>query len=173
MPLPNPRSRLRKGLKLAMEICLAAVLIFSAFLYIALRLPLGADPSGARLKRMQASPHYRNGHFVNTLLTVMMRPGTLRESLRLWLGHATFLIELDNAVLLTDPVLSERASPLAWIGPKRFHPVPLASADFPQLDAVVISHDHYDHLDYASIQALLPKTRKFFVPLGIGAHLEK
>jgi L-ascorbate metabolism protein UlaG (beta-lactamase superfamily) len=89
-----------------------------------------------------------------------------------WLGHATFLVELDGQVILTDPVLGERASPLSWIGAKRSHPLPVSLADLPPLDAVVISHDHYDHLDCDSIRRLLPKTRRFIVPLGVGAHLE-
>ena len=64
-----------------------------------------------------------------------------------WLGHAANLIEIDGARVLTDPVWSERASPLQWIGPQRWYRPPIALADLPALDAVVISHDHYDHLD--------------------------
>ena len=89
-----------------------------------------------------------------------------------WLGHSSALVEIDDKVILLDPVFSERASLVSFIGPKRFHPVPVSIADLPQIDAVVISHDHYDHLDYDSIIELLPKTAAFYVPLGIGAHLE-
>jgi L-ascorbate metabolism protein UlaG (beta-lactamase superfamily) len=88
-----------------------------------------------------------------------------------WLGHSTTLIELDGAVFLTDPVWSERASPSRWVGPKRFHPPPLALAELPRLDAVLISHEHYDHLDMQTVRALAARGVAFHLPLGIGAHL--
>ena len=90
-----------------------------------------------------------------------------------WLGHSSALIEIDGYVVLLDPVFSERASPLSFIGPKRFHPAPISVSDLPSIDAVVISHDHFDHLDYDSVVKLTPKTTTFYLPLGIGAHLEK
>lgn len=88
-----------------------------------------------------------------------------------WLGHSTILIEIEGYRILTDPVFSERASPFQWLGPKRFHPVPIATDRLPALDAIVISHDHYDHLDYHTIRKLAPTTSRFFVPLGVGDHL--
>jgi L-ascorbate metabolism protein UlaG (beta-lactamase superfamily) len=88
-----------------------------------------------------------------------------------WLGHSTVLVEVDGAVVLTDPMWSERASPSTIIGPKRFHAPPLAIEALPHLDAVVISHEHYDHLDEASVRALAGRGAPFHVPLGIGAHL--
>ncbi|HVV48567.1 MAG TPA: MBL fold metallo-hydrolase [Polyangia bacterium] len=88
-----------------------------------------------------------------------------------WLGHSTALIELDGARILTDPVWGERASPSRWVGPSRLHPPPLALADLPPLDAVVISHEHYDHLDMETVTALGARGATFHVPLGIGAHL--
>lgn len=89
-----------------------------------------------------------------------------------WMGHSSVLIELDGRRMLTDPVWSERASPLAWIGPKRFHPAPISLRELPRIDVVVISHDHYDHLDMATVQALAARGTYFVVPLGVGAHLE-
>jgi len=90
-----------------------------------------------------------------------------------WLGHSTVLIEIDGVRLLTDPVWGERASPFRLLGPKRFQPMPLRLRDLPAVDAVLISHDHYDHLDYPTIRAL---ARNSMVPmvtsLGVGAHLE-
>jgi L-ascorbate metabolism protein UlaG (beta-lactamase superfamily) len=88
-----------------------------------------------------------------------------------WLGHSTVLVEIDGAVVLTDPIWGERASPSTWVGPKRFHPPPLAIAALPRLDAVVISHEHYDHLDEGTVRALAARGAPFHVPLGIGAHL--
>jgi len=88
-----------------------------------------------------------------------------------WLGHSTTLIEIDGATILTDPMWSERASPSRWVGPKRFHAPPLAMEALPRLDAVVISHEHYDHLDEMTVRALAARGVPFHVPLGIGAHL--
>jgi L-ascorbate metabolism protein UlaG (beta-lactamase superfamily) len=89
-----------------------------------------------------------------------------------WLGHATTLVEIDGHYVLTDPVWGERVSPSATIGPARLHPVPIEVTDLPQVDAIVISHDHYDHLDLPTVQRLLHTQRApFLVPIGIGAHL--
>ncbi len=89
-----------------------------------------------------------------------------------WLGHSTSIIEIDEHRLLIDPVWSERASPFGWVGPKRFFPPPLPLDELPSLDAVVISHDHFDHLDYHAIKSLAKRVSRFIVPLGVGAHLE-
>ena len=90
-----------------------------------------------------------------------------------WLGHATALVEIDGARILTDPVWSERVSPSEWIGPRRFFPPPLPLEELPPIDAVVVSHDHYDHLDMRTIEALAARGARFLVPLGVGAHLEE
>lgn len=91
-----------------------------------------------------------------------------------WFGHSSVLVEIDGRRILADPIWSERASPSAWIGPRRLHPVPVALADLPPLDAVLISHDHYDHLDMPTVCALRElTTAPFVVPLGVGAHLRR
>ena len=91
-----------------------------------------------------------------------------------WIGHATTLVEIGGVRVLTDPVWSERVSPSTLAGPRRFFEPPIALADLPPVDAVVISHDHYDHLDMATIRALAERgTTSFLVPLGVGAHLER
>lgn len=91
-----------------------------------------------------------------------------------WLGHATALVEIDGYRLLTDPVWSERCSPLRSVGPRRLHPPPVPIEALPALDAVVISHDHHDHLDMPSVRALARTQRAVFVtPLGVGAHLRE
>lgn len=90
-----------------------------------------------------------------------------------WLGHASVLVELDGRRFLLDPVWSDRCSPSQQVGPHRLHPTPGRLPDLAPIDAVVISHDHYDHLDMASIETLAQQTTAtFVVPLGIGAHLE-
>ncbi len=89
-----------------------------------------------------------------------------------WIGHASTLIEIDGRRVLTDPIWSERCSPSTWVGPKRFHPAPISLDALPPIDAVVISHDHYDHLDMATVKALAARGTRFAVPLGVGAHLE-
>ncbi|MCA1782700.1 MAG: MBL fold metallo-hydrolase [Dermatophilaceae bacterium] len=91
-----------------------------------------------------------------------------------WLGHASVLVSLGGEHVLFDPVWSERCSPSVHVGPRRMHAVPFDLSALPPLAAVVISHDHYDHLDMPTIQALdrLQHCR-FVVPLGIGAHLER
>lgn len=90
-----------------------------------------------------------------------------------WLGHSTLLIEIDGYRVLTDPMWSERASPSTIIGPQRFHPPPVKLDELPKLDAVILSHDHYDHLDMATIAELAKGDVPFFVPLGLRDHLEK
>jgi L-ascorbate metabolism protein UlaG (beta-lactamase superfamily) len=166
---------------------------------------LSAHLSGERLARVQASPQFVDGAFVNVepqapyeldwdylkeqffgeqqrvpggpLPVVMIPPDYLEndppQDLRMtWLGHASVLVEMDGYRILTDPVLSERASPVQFAGPKRFHPSPLPLAVLDNIDAVVISHNHYDHLDEATIRHLAGQGTEFFVPLGTGTYLE-
>lgn len=98
----------------------------------------------------------------------------LPDGLRVtWLGHSTALLEIDGVRILTDPVWSERCSPSSLWGPARFHRPPLALKDLPAINAVIISHDHYDHLDKKAVCALAESGVRFYVPLGIGAHLER
>ncbi|MCG8916161.1 MBL fold metallo-hydrolase [Actinokineospora sp. PR83] len=91
-----------------------------------------------------------------------------------WYGHATVLVEIDGARILFDPVWSDRVSPSRLAGPRRLHRPPQPLSELPAVDAVVISHDHYDHLDLPTIRTLLrTQTAPIVVPLGIGAHLER
>ncbi|MEU0335479.1 MBL fold metallo-hydrolase [Streptomyces sp. NPDC006193] len=90
-----------------------------------------------------------------------------------WTGHSSVLAEMDGHRVLFDPVWGERCSPFPFAGPKRLHPVPLPLAALGPVDVVVISHDHYDHLDLPTIKALAGTDTLFAVPLGVGAHLER
>ncbi|MER5400845.1 MBL fold metallo-hydrolase [Streptomyces sp. NPDC002599] len=169
----------------------------------------GADPAGARMRRIRNSPNFADGVFQNpetartrpdgsmvefakvyfrseerahrspvgtvpvhaTTLADLARPAA--TGLRLtWMGHSSVLAEIDGHRVLFDPVWGERCSPFAFAGPKRLHPVPLPLAALGTVDVVVISHDHYDHLDMPTIKALGGTDTVFAVPLGVGAHLE-
>ncbi|MFE6228291.1 MBL fold metallo-hydrolase [Streptomyces sp. NPDC057854] len=90
-----------------------------------------------------------------------------------WLGHSSVLAEIDGVRILFDPVWGERCSPFSFAGPRRLHPAPAPLAALGPVDVVVISHDHYDHLDLPTIKALAGTDTLFAVPLGVGAHLER
>jgi len=87
------------------------------------------------------------------------------------LGHSTILLRLDGEFILLDPVFSERAFPVQWMGPKRFHQPPISIEQLPEIKAVIISHDHYDHLDKQAIKQLEHKVDTFVTPLKVGDHL--
>ena len=90
-----------------------------------------------------------------------------------WLGHTTFLIKIDDKVILTDPMFSQQAGSYGWFSPKRYSKT-LPSTDYlPEIDVVLITHNHSDHLDEDSIKALIPKTRHFIAPLAVGELLEE
>ncbi|MTD59595.1 MBL fold metallo-hydrolase [Amycolatopsis pithecellobii] len=152
---------------------------------------------------MARSPQFHNGRFYNTnpsaqpdlrtLLTAMremffgdrwfrapiplvpQRPDHPDEGLHItWYGHASALIEIDGRRVLIDPVWSDRVAPTRFTGPRRLHPPPHRLEDLPELDQIIISHDHYDHLDYDTVRALTRTQRApFVVPLGVGAHLRR
>jgi N-acyl-phosphatidylethanolamine-hydrolysing phospholipase D len=85
-----------------------------------------------------------------------------------WIGHSTMLVRMDGVTFLTDPIFSERASPIAFAGPKRLVPPGVPLEDLPPIDFVLLSHDHYDHADVPSIAALAQRGARFIVPLGMG-----
>jgi L-ascorbate metabolism protein UlaG (beta-lactamase superfamily) len=87
------------------------------------------------------------------------------------LGHSTVLMKLRGRYWITDPVFSERASPVQWAGPARFHAPPIAIENLPPIAGVILSHNHYDHLDQAAVMQLAAKTGRFVAPLGVGDQL--
>jgi L-ascorbate metabolism protein UlaG (beta-lactamase superfamily) len=115
-------------------------------------------------------PKHPLGPF-KTDVTVYQQPP--RTGLRVtWFGHSSLLIEMDGARILIDPVWDERASPVSWAGPKRFFPPTLPLDELPKLDAVLISHNHYDHLGKRTIRHLSGKPVKWICPLNVGRNLQ-
>ncbi|WP_320065395.1 MBL fold metallo-hydrolase [Micromonospora sp. RTGN7] len=114
-----------------------------------------------------------------TAAVPLLRPtdapaATERELHIVWYGHASALIEIEGHRVLVDPVWSDRCSPSALVGPRRLHEPPVGLAELPAVDAILISHDHYDHLDMATVRELVARqSAPFLVPLGVGAHLER
>jgi L-ascorbate metabolism protein UlaG (beta-lactamase superfamily) len=91
-----------------------------------------------------------------------------------WFGHSAFLLKMDGKNILIDPMFGDVPAPHPWLGKKRYsNGLPIEIEKLPAIDAILISHDHYDHLDYGSIQKLKDKTSAFYVPLGVGAHFLK
>ncbi|MEW9528072.1 MBL fold metallo-hydrolase [Microbispora sp. NPDC049125] len=165
---------------------------------------LGAKPAGDRAARVRGSRQFSDGAFRNETPASVIPPGTgrkvagellLERSRRkprlpvplavpspasgsdleaVWYGHSSALVEIEGRRVLLDPVWSDRCSPSALVGPRRLHPPPVPLHDLPEVDAVVISHDHYDHLDMATVRVLTrTQSAPFVVPLGVGAHLER
>jgi L-ascorbate metabolism protein UlaG (beta-lactamase superfamily) len=108
---------------------------------------------------------------LDSLSITRKAPGMVRVT---WLGHSASLVEIGGKNVLLDPMLSVKMGPLAWVTPKRYNPsLAITAEQLPAIDVVLISHDHYDHLDYQSIRKLKGKVGHFYVPLGIGAHLRR
>jgi L-ascorbate metabolism protein UlaG (beta-lactamase superfamily) len=195
------RSRRRRWVMRTLLVLASVLAVFASVAVIDGWRAFGQSASGQRLERMQRSPQHagrfvnpqplanfhgemllgmfgRSEHASPTVELPVVRVSAARfaeppaTGLRVtWLGHSTLLIEIDGKRILTDPVWGERASPLAWLGPRRWYAPPLPLDELPQVDAVLISHDHYDHLDHPTILALRDRKALFVAPLGVGAHL--
>lgn len=166
----------------------------------------GKYPAGERLARIQSSPNFRDGAFVNTVPTQMLfngesslkimwkglwadtkrlRPAaplptvkmdlnTLNraEDMVIWLGHSSYFIQLGGKRFLVDPVFSSYGAPFSFLNTTFLGTDLYTAADMPELDFLLISHDHWDHLDYQTARALLPKVKTVLSPLGVGANFE-
>lgn len=182
-------------------ILLVALLALASVAFLYLAPTFGAKPSGVSKTRIEQSPQYKDGIFVNTVATEVdtRQPGesmelatyifpakdknptkplpseefdnkNFKEQDFVWFGHSTLMFRLSNMNIVTDPVF-HRASPIP-IGGKPFAmEVTPTIESLPNIDVVIISHDHYDHLDHLSIGKLATKVKLFLVPLGIRDHL--
>lgn len=164
----------------------------------------GKYSEGERLARLEASPHYRQGVFVNTVPTEMLAKGessvaimwkglwadqsflrptealpTVKIDLKaldkaedtvVWLGHSSYFIQLGGKRILVDPVFSTYGAPFSFANKTFAGTNNYSAVDMPELDLLLISHDHWDHLDYQTALDLLPKVAKVISPLGVGAH---
>ena len=108
-------------------------------------------------------PRSGGAHLVRFDRAAMMRNPSIT-----WIGHSTMLVRMDGVTFLTDPIFSERASPVGFAGPKRLVPPGVPLQDLPEIDFVLLSHDHYDHTDLPSVQVLAARGARFIVPLGLG-----
>jgi L-ascorbate metabolism protein UlaG (beta-lactamase superfamily) len=123
------------------------------------------------INKAENTPKRQLGPFITDIATFKTPPET---GLRItWVGHSSLLIEIDERTILTDPVWSARVSFSSFIGPKRFFPAPLPLHHLPKIDAVIISHDHYDHLDKNTIKYFAATETPFYCSLGIGKYLKK
>ena len=200
-PAPRPAKRWRRWTVRVVLTLLGALGVFVIALVADGWEAFGRSASGPRLVRMERSTQFRDGQFHNAeplwndgwgMVTGLFDKSAYAaptdpipvsrdtawldappsSGLRVtWLGHSTLLIEIDGHRVLTDPVWGPRSSPVSWIGPARWYAPPIPLDDIGRLDAVVISHDHYDHLDHPTIVAMKGWDTLFVVPLGVGVHL--
>ena len=183
--------------------CTVILVIVLSVLFVLYAPVFGGRPSLESLQRIETSQNFVEGKFVNQIATSVMTRSPNSESSILdwifqeddknptkplpsirfdsdqltegkfaWLGHSTLLMKTNDVVIMTDPVF-HRASPVPVMGGSFPIQHPISIDDLPTVDAVIISHDHYDHLDYRAIRVLSKRVDRFFVPLGVKAHLER
>ena len=193
--------KIRKFLKIFFIIILILLLVI--FLFLKLWLPFGGRVSNSDKQNYSSrAKNYKDGKFHNendfqTIYTSVVKNNfvsnkkstpidkiPIEKSSYLenpdvdilnitWLGHSTLLMQMHGMNILIDPVLNNYSSPVNFIGPSRFSDLPIDNDDLPNIDIVVISHDHYDHLDYRTIKEIDEKVEKYVVPLGVENHLER
>lgn len=183
-------------------IVIVIILLF-VFLFLKLWVPLGGSISNEdRTNYSNRARNYKNGKFYNennfkkmhygsgknsfiskketipideipTMKPTLLSNPSIDELNVTWLGHSSLLLQIHGMNILIDPVFSSRTSPISFVGPSRFSKLPIEIGELPNIDIVVISHAHYDHLDYATIKAIDKKVDKYIVPLGVENHLER
>ncbi|NIG56167.1 MBL fold metallo-hydrolase [Chitinophaga sp. Cy-1792] len=107
-----------------------------------------------------------------TISPKALSPIPSRELQYTWLGHSSYLLEMEGIRILVDPVFTHRASPFSWMGPVRFFKSPVSKEELPPLTAVVLTHNHWDHLDRHMMKYLGPRVPRFICPLGVDKHLK-
>ena len=141
------------------------------------RMPTPALPPASARKGLLRQMHEERHVGLPGAPIPLARPELPEDAAELavtWFGHASALLEIDGGRILVDPVWGHRVSPSPTFGPTRLHEPPIGLDELPQVDAVVISHDHYDHLDLPTVRALLAgQSAPFVVPIGVGEHLRK
>lgn len=192
---------------ISMTVLMICALLLAGIFFF-LRLPrFGATPSGARLARMERSPHYHDGQFHNLHHTPALTEGTSyyqvlkkfffekkerrkpsrplpsvktdllhlnpTEDLLVWFGHSSYFLQLNGLRFLVDPVLSGAASPVSFTTRSFPGTDTYTVDDLPPIDYLLLSHDHYDHMDHDTVSALRSKTGRVITGLGVGAHLER
>ncbi len=179
------------------------ILILLVFLFLKIWKPFGATPSKEDKKDYEErATNYKNGLFNNerdfkmiynddkeneyvskkgmiptddlpTATPSYKENPSIDDFNITWFGHSTILMQMHGMNILIDPVFSEKASPVSFAGPSRYSDIVMETEELPNIDIVVISHDHYDHLDYKTIKEIDSKVDKYIVPLGIENHLER
>jgi len=166
---------------LAGIVLILIIMLIVGIVFLIFSPQFGAKTTGDSYERITNSKNFEKGRFRNDEKSNTTQNDNLNSCKKkqaldvkvLWLGHSALLLEVGNRKIFLDPMLGKRASPLSFIGPKRFkNDFIIKIEDVPNLDAVLISHDHYDHLDYPSIIKIKDKVKMFYVPLGIAAHLK-
>ncbi len=179
------------------------LLVLLVFLFLKFWIPFGGTPTKSDRKNYaERASNFKNGKFVPYEEMNLFTPGTEKnnflsnkggkpkgdlpvvyptllenpkeEDLTVtWLGHSTILIQMQGMNILIDPVFSDITSPVRFVGPKRYSKMPIEIDELPEIDIVLITHDHYDHLDYQTIKKIDKKVKRYIVPLGIENHLER
>ena len=197
---------IRLGKHVMIFLGILSFIIAGAVLIFIQQPQFGRAPSGNRLARMEASPHYINGKFqclepVEKIVEgsqtdamiefvtgskdglfpdaalpakkVDLKSLDLKDNVLVWMGHSSFYMQLDGKRILVDPVFSSYASPLFFINKAFAGSNVYAAEDIPDIDVLIMSHDHWDHLDYATIKDLQSRIKDIVCPLGVGEYFEQ
>ncbi|RXK48801.1 MBL fold metallo-hydrolase [Aquirufa rosea] len=127
---------------------------------------------GSMFRVMTSSNHRTKPSIALPSLKPNLASISSSEDYMIWLGHSSYLFQIEGKTLLIDPVLSGFAAPFSWMNSSFPGTDPLTAEELPDIDYLLISHDHYDHLDYATIQKIINKVKRVICGLGVGAHLE-